>query len=371
MNKKALGLAGLGAVALVGGTLAYFTAESRLENPFTTGDYNTELHEEYTPPTEDLEPGAKWEKKVGATNTGDYPVLVRIKMDEKWVRKGEKDAYKILSSTAENNKGLFLSSFNMYDEETGKFTADQEDVDLKDDLAGETDGLVGKENKDEEGNAGDGTTVYKDVKVIEDAAEKGWYYNPDDGYFYWTRVLEANNKEGTNEGSKTTNLMENLVLASNIDMGVYNTTEYIKLTDKDVTDPDGDTNEWTVVTKNEDGHYIDIFGKGVVDDKNEDGQVDMIDLSIALNPDGDKKIFWKSESALDPEKPGYANSNYTLGITAQFVQATSDAVTEAWGEEALAALTGIEKKDGDTTLVNVKDTTTDTPDPTEPTDPIQ
>ena len=109
------------------------------------------------------------------------------------------------------------------------------------------------------------------------------------------------------------------------------------------------------MTKNEDGHYIDVFGKGVVDDKNEDGQVDMIDLSIALNPDGEKKIFWKSESALDPAKPGYANSNYTLGITA-----------EAWEIQNITEmLTGIEKKDGDTTLVNDENTTMDAQDSTD------
>lgn len=340
MNKKALGLAGLGAVALVGGTLAYFTAESRLENPFTTGDYTTELHEDYTPPTEDLEPGAKWEKKVGATNTGDYPVLVRIKMDEKWVRKGEtdpalKDGYVKWDSS---NKDAFLSKDGQFDESTGKFTANQDN---------DTDGLTDQDDE---------TTVYKHlVNTTEDGSAEGWIYNNDDGYWYWTRVLDKN--------AATGNLMDYFVLASNIDMGFYETTEQYKV----ATSSNAGT--WELIPEDFDK---DMNGDGIVGD--------LIDYAMQITvPDG-HKLFWKSESALDPKRPGYANSNYSLGITAEFVQATSDAVAEAWekideqkttnliGENGL--LSGI-TTDGDTTLVNVKDTTTDTPDPTEPTDPIQ
>lgn len=343
MNKKALGLAGLGAVALVGGTLAYFTAESRLENPFTTGDYTTELHEDYTPPTEDLEPGAKWEKKVGATNTGDYPVLVRIKMDEKWVRKGEtdpalKDGYVKWDSS---NKDAFLSKDGQFDESTGKFTANQDN---------DTDGLTDQDDE---------TTVYKHlVNTTEDGSAEGWIYNKDDGYWYWTRVLDKN--------AATGNLMDYFVLASNIDMGYYDTTEYYQLADKTTDTPDNtETGTWNKVEKKEDKYVIqNPEGEGTIEigDLNEDKILDIIDLAKGLEvEENGKKLFWKSESALDPKRPGYANSNYSLGITAEFVQATSDAVAEAWekideqkttnliGENGL--LRGI-TTDGDAVLVN-------------------
>lgn len=346
MNKKALGLAGLGAVALVGGTLAYFTAESRLENPFTTGDYTTELHEDYTPPTEDLEPGAKWEKKVGATNTGDYPVLVRIKMDEKWVRKGAAGAeltegYKSWDS---KSKDAFLSAKGQFEEATGQFTASQ---------AGENGDIDGVTKDDEE------TTVYKHlVNTTEDGSAEGWIYNNDDGYWYWTRVLDKN--------AATGNLMDYFVLASNIDMGHYDTTEYYQLADKTTDTPDNtETGTWNKVEKKEDTYVIpNPEGEGTIEigDQNEDKILDIIDLAKGLKvEENGKKLFWKSESALDENKQGYANSNYTLGITAEFVQATSDAVAEAWekiddtkttnliGEKGL--LRGI-TTDGDAVLVN-------------------
>lgn len=82
MSKKATALAGLGVLAVVGGTFAYYNEKVSLENPLTTGKYENELIEDYTPPTEELKPGATLDKKVGAKNTGDYPVMVRIKMDE-------------------------------------------------------------------------------------------------------------------------------------------------------------------------------------------------------------------------------------------------------------------------------------------------
>ena len=90
LNKKAAAGIGLGALALVGGTFAYYSQTASLDNPLSTGRYTTQLVEDYTPPTEDLKPGAKWDKNVGAENTGDYPVLVRISMKESWSYKGDR-----------------------------------------------------------------------------------------------------------------------------------------------------------------------------------------------------------------------------------------------------------------------------------------
>lgn len=346
MNKKALGLAGLGAVALVGGTLAYYSHEASLDNPFTTGSYETHFDEQYTPPTEDLEPGAKWDKIVGAENTGDYPVLVRVKMNEVWTRKtldkynnvdeSIKEAYKKFDSTT----SAFIDG--EYNAEENTFIANQPGDTLL-----ESDGLT----KD------DFTTVYKHlVNTTTDSKEKQkWFYNAADGYWYWTEVLEPS--------GKTQNLMDFLMLATNLDTGKYDTKEYYQIAAKG-TDKENLGDEW-----------IEVDMKSV-DDLNDDGIVDVIDLAKKLKEKGDLKdnetLYRKSDSKLDVEKPGYADSNYTLNITADFVQANSEAVEAAWGiQDITTMLTGIEEKNGDTTLVNVKDTTTDTPDPTEPTDPIQ
>lgn len=340
MNKKALGLAGLGAVALVGGTLAYYRHEASLDNPFTTGSYETHFDEQYTPPTEDLEPGAKWDKIVGAENTGDYPVLVRVKMNEVWTRK-LLDKYKDVD---ESIKGAYkkIDSINSeftegkYDPEKNTFTANQpEDEPLPDGLTQD-----------------DSTTVYKHlVNTTTNSQEKQkWFYNEEDGYWYWTEVLEPS--------EKTRNLMDFLMLATNLDTGKYDTKEYYQIAEKG-TDKEELGGEWIEVDM------------GSVDDLNGDGIEDVIDLAKKLKDEGALKdnetLYRKSDSKLDVKKPGYADSNYTLNITADFVQANSEAVAEAWKIDNITEiLAGIVKKDGDTTLVNDENPTTDAQGSTDP-----
>ena len=153
LNKKAAAGIGLGALALVGGTFAYYSQTASLDNPLSTGRYTTQLVEDYTPPTEDLKPGAKWDKNVGAENTGDYPVLVRISMKESWSYKGAADSYKtILSASDLFNNGTYAG---------GIFDAAQDN---------DTDGLTPES---------DGTVVHKNI--LTDA---GWI-DGGDGYWYW------------------------------------------------------------------------------------------------------------------------------------------------------------------------------------------
>ena len=135
MSKKATALAGLGVLAVVGGTFAYYNETVSLENPLTTGHYDNELIEDYTPPTDDLKPGATIDKVVGAKNTGDYPVMVRIKMDEVW---REKDAdgnnQDIISHDSTEGDGFAAIAIGTEDVGYGnEFDADQAD---------DTDGLV-------------------------------------------------------------------------------------------------------------------------------------------------------------------------------------------------------------------------------------
>ncbi|CAK7046491.1 MAG: hypothetical protein ENTB_02253 [Enterocloster aldenensis] len=292
LNKKAAAGIGLGALALVGGTFAYYSQTASLDNPLSTGKYTTQLVEDYTPPTEDLKPGAKWDKNVGAENTGDYPVLVRVSMKENWSYKGAMDPYKtILSNSELFDNGTYAG---------GIFDAAQ---------INDTDGLTPAE---------DGTVVHKNI--LTDA---GWI-DGGDGYWYWNGVLE---KKGSDKSS-TTHLLEGLTMATDIDLGHYETKEYYAIAE---TQPDLDnTNAWTLIDWTQ------------VDDENNDGLKDIRDLAaVTAIPEGES-LFRKSESNLDSDKKGYGDSNYTLTVTSEFVQATKDAVTDSWAGFNLNQLTNVQ-----------------------------
>lgn len=332
-NKKAAAGIGLGAAALIGGTFAYYNQSTSLDNPLSTGDYTTQMVEEYTPPTDDLKPGTKWDKTVGAENTGDYPVLVRVKMDEKWSRKGQTEPYKTLDSEKDKEK------FNSGTYENNAFTANQPDT-PGEDVGGDEDGLLGPENDP------DHTVVYKDLKLAGKDSDSKWI-DGGDGYWYWNGVLEEKAEPGEEENeSKTTNLLEHIIIATNIDLGRYETTEYYAIA---AQKPDADSeNGWTKTELPK-------------TDLNGDGLIDIRDLLKKLEGEGTtveagENLYRKSESKLADGKLGYADSNYTLTITTEFVQATKDAVTEAWGDadgSKLEKLDNIEVDKGDgVNLVN-------------------
>lgn len=288
MNKKLAASVGLGALVLVGGTFAYYYETVSLDNPLSTGKYNTQLVEDFTPPTEDMKPGVNWDKVVGAQNTGDYPVLVRIKMDEKWEKKGVSGSYKALDSIADIDK------FNVV---KGDVTGEYPAMTVTADQVNDNDGLTPEDDK---------TVVYKNILT------NGGWIDGGDGYWYWNGVLEkkgAVDDQG-NAMDKTNPLMNGLVMATNIDLGDYETSEWYVILDDD-QEPD-DTTEWNDAS--------------TIQDNNEDGVADVRDITI---PAG-KKLFRKSESKLNTDAPGYSDSNYTLTITSEFVQATNDAVKEEW-----------------------------------------
>lgn len=290
LNKKAFAGLGLGALVLVGGTLAYYNETVSLDNPLSTGKYENQLVEEFTPPTENLKPGQSWDKVVGAENTGDYPVLVRVKMKEEWVRKNRANgepAYKTIESDSTLfNKGTYNAT---------KGTFDAAQVDDKDGLT----------------PAGDGTVVYKNVLT------NGDWVNGSDGYWYWNGVLEA---KGSSK-SKTSSLMDKLVMAEDIDLGAYESKEMYAIA------PDG----------SEPTNWVECE---TLTDKNGDGEINILDLVATKDKDGNaitpqvvvgagNKLHRKSESVITANK-GYADSIYTLTITSEFVQATPDAVSASW-----------------------------------------
>lgn len=93
-NKKAAAIMGVAAVALVGGTFAYFTQTSVIDNPFDTGKYSTVVTEDFKPTDgEDWEPGVEVNKDLYVHNTGDRNVVVRVKFEDIWSRGGDQFKY--------------------------------------------------------------------------------------------------------------------------------------------------------------------------------------------------------------------------------------------------------------------------------------
>lgn len=109
-TKKVKAFAGLLALTLVVGSLAYFTKTMSIDNPFSTKKYGGETVEKFTPEN-NWEPGGQVTKEVQAKNTGDYDLWVRVKFDEKWERNGKSiegtnlssiDAAKFFPTSADN-----------------------------------------------------------------------------------------------------------------------------------------------------------------------------------------------------------------------------------------------------------------------------
>lgn len=321
MSKKATALAGLGVLAVVGGTFAYYNQTVSLENPLTTGHYDNELIEDYTPPTDDLKPGATIDKVVGAKNTGDYPVMVRIKMDEVWRRKdangGIQDIISHDSTEGDGFAAIEIGTNGGYDDE---FIATQYG-DTGNEPGPDADGQVN----------GDDSVVRKNLAV--DYTDD-WIYNPNDGYWYYNKILY--------KGDVTGNLLDSITLASNVDLGLYTQKDWYYIGDANTNKTEIDDEEWIEykVTRDKDGAVTGItLGDDAVTDTNNDGFIDAIDMASVLPLGENNKLFRKNESLLDDTAKGYADANYTLTITSQFVQATPDALTEAFGTEG--SLTGL------------------------------
>lgn len=83
-NKKLMaGIAGLAVVALIGGTLAYYSATASIKNELSVTDGgNSEFIEEFKPKPDWT--GSEVTKVAGVKNTGDTPLLLRFTWEEAW-----------------------------------------------------------------------------------------------------------------------------------------------------------------------------------------------------------------------------------------------------------------------------------------------
>lgn len=167
-SKKVKAVVGLLALAMVVGTLAYFSKTMSIDNPFSTKKYGGETVEKFTPEN-NWEPGGQVTKEVQAKNTGDYDLWVRVKFDEKWERDGNLIPGTDLSST----------------DATKFFPASADNA------------------------AVDGSSVYKHLAGVED----GTWQNGGDGYFYYKTTL--------GKDQSTTQLMDYVTLCKDANMGEY------------------------------------------------------------------------------------------------------------------------------------------------------
>lgn len=87
-NKKALlGIAALAAVTVIGGSWAYWSQDLSAVNEFETGKFDTDITEEFTPPTPgEWVPGVEWEKNVTVTNSGDVKLAAIATINQMWIR---------------------------------------------------------------------------------------------------------------------------------------------------------------------------------------------------------------------------------------------------------------------------------------------
>lgn len=195
MNKKAAALGGLAAVAVVGGTWAYFSQSAEITNPFSTGSYGGSIVESFNPSDGDnWQPGATVDKEVVAENTGNSPLLVRVKMAETWSRKDIAGTMPNITS-ADGEEFLNVAQIDSKDGNT----------------------------------AGDSTVVHKNL------AENDAWTQGEDGYWYYKGQLAP--------GATTESLLESVTLDKDTDMGLYTTTYKYCTTDGKDSKPD-DKTEW-------------------------------------------------------------------------------------------------------------------------------
>lgn len=84
MKKKAvMGLAGIAAVAVVGGTWAYWNQDLSVANSFQSGNFDSDIVEEFTP-KEGWVPGETVEKVVSVKNSGNVDMAIETTISQIW-----------------------------------------------------------------------------------------------------------------------------------------------------------------------------------------------------------------------------------------------------------------------------------------------
>lgn len=272
MKKKHIAaLAGIAAVFAVGGSLAYFNQDLEAVNVLKSGDFDTEIVEEFRPEDgKDWKPGTTVNKDFAVKNSGDVPMVVRVSFQETW----EKDdgAY-VTIDTTEKEEG--------HGEADNKFESVWQEE--------PTDGLTDK----------DDSVVEKTLNL-----GKEWVYS--DGYYYYTKTLPA--------GATTEYLLDDVTLSKDADLGKITVVKKYS-TNPDKTVPEED---WIPFPADEAGNPISES-----------------ELSRQLKEEGKTLYHMRSDIVTDENLTGYSDAAYNLTIKAHTVQATEDAVKAVFGEEAV------------------------------------
>ena len=272
MKKKHIAaLAGIAAVFAVGGSLAYFNQDLEAVNVLKSGDFDTEIVEEFRPEDgKDWKPGTTVNKDFAVKNSGDVPMVVRVSFQETW----EKDdgAY-VTIDTTEKEEG--------HGEADNKFESVWQEE--------RTDGLTDK----------DDSVVEKTLNL-----GKEWVYS--DGYYYYTKTLPA--------GATTEYLLDDVTLSKDADLGKITVVKKYS-TNPDKTVPEED---WIPFPADEAGNPISES-----------------ELSRQLKEEGKTLYHMRSDIVTDENLTGYSDAAYNLTIKAHTVQATENAVKSVFGEEAV------------------------------------
>lgn len=273
MNKKLTAIGGLAALAVVGGTWAFFTQDTTIHNKLTTdGMYGLNTTEKFNPGSE-WAPGTEVEKKITVKNTGTGAVLVRVKMDENW-------AYK---ATPDQLFGEWASGQN-------EFTDIQLEEPADGNPANDPSSVVHK-NLDE-----------ANIQLDAVAKQDKWYL-AEDGYWYFCDKLEG--------GEATVNLLNSIKLDEKTDMGLIANKYYYIAAKKGADEPDFNADTWNKMQATTE----------------EEAQKELAEIAEGQT---DKDFYMTLETKTDENAKGYSDAGYTLNITTEAVQATPDAVEAEW-----------------------------------------
>lgn len=272
-NLKVYALAGVAAVAVVGGTFAYYQAQSTFTNAFSTTGYSTSTIERFNPDeATNWQPGQELDKEVYAVNTGNGDVWVRVKFEEQWTN--AQDAMGVLDSRS--------AEFNAISPGEGR----QES---------KTDGHTITEGKQ------DGSVVYKkfgeNIITTDEKEPKKWFLGTD-GWYYYTSKLTNTTGENT-----TPKLLDSVTLCGDVDMGKKAEVEAYILVDKDSPD-------------------VPVYDAATAQEK---GWL----LKKPTTIPAGKTLFSCFVDGVDSTAKGYSGASYALDIEVQIVQADANAA-EGW-----------------------------------------
>lgn len=204
-KRAAMGLAGLAAAAVVGGTWAYWSQDLKVDNEFQTGKFDSDIVEKFTP-EEGWLPGEKVDKVVSVKNSGDVDMATMVVIDNGWI-----------DTTGGNTPGLTFDKGNGLE-----YAAE---IQWGDDVVALRNSYVDGELADKLG-----FTNEKTVSSLEEAKEK-WVLVDINGneneseklYFIYNGVI------GTEEGeNQTPELITSVTMNPDIENGIIGKTYKIE-----------------------------------------------------------------------------------------------------------------------------------------------